>query len=253
MRKTLASILAIGVFGILVYSLTLNSNVLNNNAKFEITQSFVSLDEELENDCSQAKEWFDTKLSDVDYSYTGIASLPEAYQRVVFVNATAIQKSQIWKDYLTTYLYRENLLTEVQKEHLSSFIKTIDKRLFIDKNLPSEFEAEVKEIYGFELARKMFSTLGYENQNRKKIDSDKPVKTISKDVKVSKVNYTEILADCGCSTSSDWCPDSVVGAWEFECTSGANDCVDDDSDWGCGTLWLYNCNGDCVEKFPEYR
>ncbi len=41
---------------------------------------------------------------------------------------------------------------------------------------------------------------------------------------------------CNCSTSSDWCSGSV------DCQS-TNDC--DDNNHGCGTLFVYSCDGRC--------
>jgi hypothetical protein len=41
--------------------------------------------------------------------------------------------------------------------------------------------------------------------------------------------------DCSCSQGSDWCSISM------ECGQSACEF----QDWGCGTMWIYGCDGDC--------
>lgn len=66
---------------------------------------------------------------------------------------------------------------------------------------------------------------------------------LNKEGKV-KQSETRVLAsnDCSCSNTSDWCPIGTYCKYDHVCSSSTH---------GCGSLFVYECNGLCVPMYVE--
>lgn len=56
-----------------------------------------------------------------------------------------------------------------------------------------------------------------------------------------KTASVDIVTDCGCSISSDYCGNTGVG---YHCVTNVYNCLRQPN--GCGSFWVFPCDGDCT-------
>ena len=171
--------------------------------------------------CRTAQIWVEQNPELLPTDLYEIRSMDPTFQRAVVPELSADRQALIWNQHLSEYARglapsRAEALSKIQRAVTPSFIARA-------KSLPEEERAaymdgvmgspdDLAETFGKEATR-MFTSLdqpGAESTERRPID------------------------DCGCSTASDWCG--------FGTSCGGSVCV---SNPGCGTLWQYQCVGDC--------
>lgn len=101
-----------------------------------------------------------------------------------------------------------------------------------------QLDARIRESFDIDLGREIFATLGANTYAKAQ---PIPVRGTNlfgfSPVDFSRLNGPSATsaADCTCSRGSDWC------AAGMRCD--ASPCTA--TEWGCGTLWMYPCTGDC--------
>ncbi|MFF3437594.1 bacteriocin fulvocin C-related protein [Streptosporangium sp. NPDC002721] len=146
------------------------------------------------------------------------------YRQAIFSSLSPKSRSGLWVEHLKNYRTSHGELSEKQISIIdratallsseSTFIQ--GRGLDTDRRLREVREAAV-EAFGHDEARTLIATLG-------------PTENIND-------TQAAALADCQCSNIDDWCSTS------YSCVSSTS------CRWtpfGCGTGWVYQCNGKCL-------
>ncbi len=149
-----------------------------------------------------------------------IIQYPIESQRVIFASKTSEEKSEIWKDKLNISMQNTSF-NVVQQELLMELYNQLTPNLFVPNS------NENRKFYEF---HKIWIT---------KAINEFPFFLI-KGIVTTIDDNGFVLAppnpnDCDCSKSSDWCP-SRTKCLGPSCNSSST---------GCGTLWIYACDGKC--------
>jgi len=104
-------------------------------------------------------------------------------------------------------------------------------------------DERIREHFPLELARSVFLNLG-----SPEYDSTQPIRVAPANffgfsrsalrrppATASSLDGKAAVADCTCSHGSDWCSAGM--------SCSAASCAL--TEWGCGTLWMSPCTGDC--------
>lgn len=183
------------------------------------------------------------KLSNINRS--DLIKFDITYQKAIYRTLSPKKRHEIWKDKFVELMNIAKWNVE-EKEHLTNLINSLNDGWFYgiddsDPNILKQKNLFFKNWINYSMKKFhwdrsfLFSIL---------VSLDNPVKN----GRLSSVNYNNRavgggggLHDCSCSTEDDWC-DGFFGPDLGDCDAGNCDA----SDLGCGTLWTYPCNGECV-------
>lgn len=183
--------------------------------------------------------WVEENADNLPTSFSSISNYPEEYRKAIFIKLSSEQKANVWTERLQEIA--DNItLNKKQHSLLGEIIKKLSPAVF-DKNVDSYVinDKTLKGVFGETLAANIFSSLSPVQVVKKSIA--KPfvyeMNQIVQKNKNNEVSVNFIPPDCSCSTSSDYC--GVT--WDCETIVPCYD-----SDYGCGTIWLYGCDGLCT-------
>lgn len=143
-----------------------------------------------------------------EQAYSALSALPMSARRDTFRAMTNEQRSEMWRMHLAKALSR-NLTTE-QRDIITQTIALATPEFFVHHgNLDS---LGIKDSFTGKEARELFAQLG----------GPEP-----------KNHHAVMAPECQCSHASDQCGLSCFG----------NGCQV--SEYGCGFLWVYSCDGLC--------
>lgn len=143
-----------------------------------------------------------------EQAYSALSALPMSARRDTFRAMTNEQRSEMWRTHLAKSMSR-NLTTE-QRDIVTQAIALATPDFFAHHgNLDSLI---IKDSFTGKEAREIFAQLG----------GPEP-----------KNHHAVVAPECQCSHASDQCGLSCFG----------NGCQV--SDYGCGFLWVYSCDGLC--------
>jgi len=152
---------------------------------------------------------------------TNILHLPNKAARYnAYLTLDEKEKCLLWETRLEEYMEKYTL-SESQVNTINKAIEILEPTMFVIENgsLPAaaHFKAEdMKQqfiaAFGYDIARQLLA-----------------------DITEMKTREGFVVADCPCSVNSDWCS-SGNSCWPDLCQHTSS---------GCGTLWLYSCNGSC--------
>lgn len=169
---------------------------------------------------SRARAWAQANQNQLPQRYEDFIQYPLEYRRAIFAKSSPQVRSALWLEHLRSYRMSHPHLSSAQV-HVIERASTIfaDNSIFqegpntdADRLLTGLREAAVA-AFGETEARSLLATLG-------------PT--------VRTEPTTALVPDCECSTASDWCfsscfvPNPPCPGWI-----------------GCGTGWIYWCNGYC--------
>lgn len=193
--------------------------------------------------------------------YFDLSSLPLKGRRAAFKIAPAGDKSGLWRTHLAFSLLNHPEFNEWQKEIILAGILLATPEYFDVPSSSPDWRLKVREpsralerqialAFSREDAAKIFATLGANTEAAKRGPTN------AGSALLKSVNYerfsdansyrwtpsrfssqdfeSEQSSSCDCNMDSDYCP-----IWK---TCKANSC---NSQNGCGTFWMYPCNGVC--------
>lgn len=139
-----------------------------------------------------------------------------------FISLTPELKRDLWRDRL---MLESEFYTGEKREYLTIIAQL---QRVSSKFDPQSAKAKTIELFGFEEANRILTTLY--------LPGEKPVINAS-----AKVDPTS----CECSYISDWCDFQYNSGnpeefWQCQPNTGCNESVA-----GCGTMFLYACEGLC--------
>ena len=191
--------------------------------------------------------------------YYDISALPLKNRKASFRNASANDKSGLWKTHLALFLVKRPELNEWQKAVILAAISLATPEYFATRSTDSAWKAKVRDpsrdleaqivnAFSLEEGAKIFATLGDDAEvakssasvflksiNYKPLDDRGPYKQWVNSRFGNQDMELEQSTSCGCATQSDWC-----SYWKM-CILGNCSSTQD----GCGTLWNHPCNGVC--------
>lgn len=195
--------------------------------------------------CIAANAWAEEHADNLPTSFEAITEYPIEYRRAIFSRLTPDQKANVWIKKLREVLNNVDL-NRAQHRLLEHVIEKINPDIF-DKNKEKYLivaDNTLKNVFGETLAGNIFSKLS-SMQELKESQAKSIVYGMSSITQTNGGVSASSVADCGCSSSSDYCGVTV------DCsTGGAWTC--EESDWGCGTLWSYSCDGRCTTTNCTY-
>jgi hypothetical protein len=158
-----------------------------------------------------------------------IVQFPMESQRVIFASKTPTEKSEIWKDKLYNNI-KNSSFTKEQLNVLLELYQVITPELF----MPNSKERIAFNDFNKKWMVKARSLFPY---------------FVIKGI-VTNLNDDNIIdgpgnpnQNCNCSIESDWCSSS------WKCSYPPDGC--NSRALGCGTLWLYSCDGRCKYEFNQ--
>jgi len=193
---------------------------------------------------------------DILKMYYDISALPLRKRKASFRNASAKNKSELWRTQLALFLARHPESNERQKDVILSAMSLATPAYFELRSSDPDWNEKVLEpsrslegqiMRAFTLtdAAKIFAILGdgeesanssrsvlLKSINYKPLSDSGPYKQWAHS-RFAGQDFALEQSACQCSTASDYCP-----AWGY-CRDG--NCTPTES--GCGTLWSYPCNG----------
>jgi len=160
--------------------------------------------------------------------YTLLSKLNKADRNASFSLMTAVDKSNMWRTHLRLNLARHPEWTEKQRSIVLEAIALATPALYevpkdgtwtrmVDEPVRSLTQRALL-VFTKQEGAALFSQLGSNEQSR------------------SNHANPSTPPNCGCSQESDWCSSSSYCA-KADCTVLT---------WGCGTLGIYACNGNCT-------
>ena len=177
-----------------------------------------------------------------------------SYQRAAYRAFTPEQKQALWIGKLDEIL--SNVVwTQEETKHIEYMLDFVKKKLIlfqekINQEDMDEFEIEmykwkeyaVEELgWTPELLYAIINTPQSINSNRQIIF------VVSSVTKLKNGSESGSIEDCDCNASA--LPPQSSGDW-FPCVRVIHKCNTGSgckkTTWGCGNLWLYECNGTCV-------
>jgi hypothetical protein len=170
--------------------------------------------------CEIATEWVEANSHALPGTLAELNGLELPYRRAVFRVMEPSEQLRLWQEHLKLQLTRDDLtegqlaLVEWTIAEASSFFESSDREAVLEEaneRMVAEFSEE--ERYK---ARAIFATLGG-----------------------TPAGESLAIGGCSCNTGSDFC--GTPTSLDEDCLEGGCD----EANWGCGWLWLQDCNGEC--------
>lgn len=188
-------------------------------------------------------EWVHENLSDIRVmSRSEWNNLEEDIKVPVYRAFTHQQRVNFWKNRFSDILALE--WSDEEKAHIGLLLDFINNNQYIFEgyDIMSDKEKNVFDLFIYEWIDKAKVDLGWSNSllfpilasGNTMIDTNGTLLITN-----NKANSRALTpySSCNCSTSSDWCDSSSINECEKKSC--------EDSTYGCGTIWIYSCNGVC--------
>jgi hypothetical protein len=143
-------------------------------------------------------------------------------QKSMYKLLNQYEKTEIWKRKYKSILSSKDLSSE-QRNFIIKIQNLITPDIFSPSVLLSKKSFDDTEIKA--LAIKLFGVS----------DAHSLLTSIVSTPFIQQ--YATLSSDCGCSKDSDWCSGALV-CQNAGCASSG----------GCGTFWVYSCNGNCQKQ-----
>ncbi|NYH80647.1 hypothetical protein FHR84_004013 [Actinopolyspora biskrensis] len=160
------------------------------------------------------RAWVEANGERLPQSYGEVVEYSMAYRQAIFNASSAATKSRLWGEHLRQYGATHPDLSEDQERALRRAMDVLGDESLYAQPSPSERDRVLQEL-------------------RDEVNASFGGETQSLIATLGPPDLAPAKADCQCSTSSDYC-------WMG--------CVPSDSCrrvGGCGTGWVYTCNGWC--------
>jgi len=205
-----------------------------------------SQDDEIFSCNRDVNAWVKENLADIrTMSRTDWLNLDQNVNRAAYVAFTPEQKHLFWKGKISEVLKLD--WNEAEKRHIELLYETISNnpQWFFDDFSKNEEEWEKFELFTYRWIEDAKDNLGWDKKligsiiafGNKLLNKEGELQTNKNSTVRLKGRGEE---NCECSQSSSWCGN------QSSCESDV--CKEH---FGCGTLWLYYCNGGCmIEIYP---
>lgn len=169
-------------------------------------------------------------------------------RKIAYAELSLSDRRALWQEHLSSFLDPTSTLTPQQQATVRLVISRLDR--YFDSPAKGRIALErdgltakrLKAEFGDSLGKAMFAILGKDErvlghtsgETRVVIGKDGAPSIVYNEPRDSASTKTRI-AYCSCSQTSDWCCHGTCGTMYEDCIVS----------FGCGTLWLYWCNGLC--------
>lgn len=204
---------------------------------------FLPAQAQAEKECARVERWLKQNEGNLPRTYEELSILPVTYRRAVFGTLPAEEKSELWRNHLTTYLEAHSDLTSRQRKLIEKAIDMVTPEMFSSSPRdprweklvfrPSRaLELQAKKVFQPEQIQEIFAQLGPSD-----LDDRQPF--LEKLQEDNGGEQAEASA-CSCATTSPYCPTN------YWCYYRQNNCtiIRDQ----CGTFWTHHCNGHCISQ-----
>lgn len=185
---------------------------------------------------AELRSWLKQNKGNLPTRYDDVVSYSMPYRRAIFTESTPRVKSALWVAHVERFRASRPDLTDQQVEVIERAIAVMgDVSLFEQRiragddadKVVSELKTVAIEAFGRDEAYALIAQLGTP----------------------AKPEAAVLAGDCGCSPNSDWCGGYCQACCHFtsECPCGGVPCCCEYSGTGCGSGWIYSCNGVCYD------
>lgn len=193
-------------------------------------------------DCAIAQSWAADNSAELPTTLAEMSALPVSYRRAAFRLLPKTTKISLFREHLEGFATPTSNLTERQKEFVREVAAELEVHFDANYSGPdSPLDLRIRELFDVRTAREVFASLGPDDpaMSGPRL-GDKPVSALFArlDGVVDLVFPPQTYPDCSCASGSNWCGGSTPKCYLPE----LSDCV---VTWGCGTLFLYECDGLC--------
>jgi len=197
-----------------------------------------------------ANQWVKSNLTEIrQMSSANFLEIGDiVYMRAAFNAFTPNQRQTLWIEKLENVLKLD--WTEQENHHIQSMLELIKDNLFFFSNERDQEELDKVEVELYKWTEYAQEELDWDKTllyaivgTPEVLSTDKTIKTsasnLSSPLKLKSLSEEEgYRIKCSCSTNSDWCG-IYSFCYELLCDEELNGPI------GCGTIWLYKCNGLC--------
>jgi len=205
-----------------------------------LTSLYLSAAASAEDACRQSQSWVESHRAELPTTYEGLSAYPVNQRRAIFRAATPETRSEFWRSHLEQYVADHPALTEKQVEVIQQALRlaTVEQFGVIDRSKSGarpptpdlvDLDKEIRAAFEPAQAGEIFAVLGKPGEGG--VAGLVIVRHGSPGVSDAGT------IQCSCSSSSDWCSGSYSCATANCGQTG-----------GCGTLWLYTCDGVCYTQ-----
>lgn len=167
----------------------------------------------------------------------------EENQRVAFNNLNESERLFLWKTRFENYL-NNNVVTDEQGKFLKNIIATLPQNVFSSKaktdnaviSKMDQLRIDFINMFGHKIAKLLLTHISDKHETTETVGNDK-----------GEIGPNTMMPDCSCSSVSDWC-DCSHPMQCYYC--GSAFCSN--TEYGCGTFWMYRCNGQCRQMYPQH-
>lgn len=179
-------------------------------------------------ECREAQAWVDANRDRLPSTYDEFVTFSATYRRAIFVASDPAVRRHLWRAQLGRFREGSPGLSPSQSAALAQaerFLGTLSydpRTLSTDRAAADDLRQVMIGAFGRHEAARLIARLGPED----------PARPVAGD-------RTTALPTpgCECNAYSDWCNDSsCIIVYPRDCVY---------SDLGCGTGWLWSCNGMC--------
>jgi hypothetical protein len=168
-------------------------------------------------ECEIAVAWAESNLESLPRTYLEFSAYESVvWRKAIYSQLAGAERISLWEEHMSTVMADPGL-SEEQRLFLADVRGRVGDLLVAgsDEDLVA-LGKRAKEVLGADIARWALSDLG--------------AATASTAAAASEA--------CSCSQQSDWCPSA------YECGTDGDGCdvIRDD----CGTLWQFDCDGECL-------
>lgn len=188
--------------------------------------------------CSARQQLLSGDDEPLPRSYEDLLTYRSEVRPIVYSRLDPVQRSAVWTAHLERYITDHPELTTDQTAVLYEALDLVSDPTVFAASPTDEawdsvagervrsLEGRIREAFSQEVARSIFASLG---------DSPEPTGLVPLK---RAIGAASVIPVCSCSTASDWCglnKHCLVSTCERQSS-------------GCGTLWVYTCNGLCYIK-----
>lgn len=169
--------------------------------------------------CQEITTWIAEFRDELPTTLDELSTYPLSYRRAIYGALSLGARTSLWSEHLRSVLLAEPGLRAEQKQLVVEVLYSLERYMVEDASgheLREDLRKRAEGLFGADFGREVFATLG-------------PL----------SLSAEALGVQCSCSVDSDWCNSG------YECFTGGCDVTN----FGCGTLWLYSCNGSCWGLF----
>jgi len=190
--------------------------------------------------CAVGREWLPEANAPLKVTLSSMAACTQPERKIIYRYLSMEQRKELWRSHWSSFLGEGTKLNAKQQATLRMALSHIDNYFVSVTGGRTGLETDsltskrLKAEFGDSLAIAIFAILG---PDQKFTGHNLASLLRAQNSATGGPSALQELPYCNCSISSDWC-----------CTGTCSNSVECVTQGGCGTAWMYDCNGLCSTR-----